>query len=230
MRLQLGAKKIDFEFFDAVDGRSGDNAALPNYSDDYCVRTWRRPLTQGEVGCFASHYRLWKRCLELNETIIVLEDDIVIGNDFRESVEIAASLIDRFDFIRLSGITDVRHQSIPLNLPAPWKIVRFQRGPMGTQGYVLSPSGARRLLEHAKRWNLPVDNYIDSFWQHGVLSFGLLPSPISVRFDIPSDISLAGVSPSLQNRRRVWRPKRFVVRKIDDLKRFWFNIRQIWST
>jgi hypothetical protein len=44
---------------------------------------WRDPLlghkfTKGEVGCVLSHYHLWKICVEINESIIILEDDIVI--------------------------------------------------------------------------------------------------------------------------------------------------------
>lgn len=34
--------------------------------------------TPGVKGCFYSHYRLWQKCVELNEPIIIWEDDIVL--------------------------------------------------------------------------------------------------------------------------------------------------------
>jgi len=30
----------------------------------------------GVIGCFYSHYNLWKRCVELNEPIMIFEDDV----------------------------------------------------------------------------------------------------------------------------------------------------------
>jgi GR25 family glycosyltransferase involved in LPS biosynthesis len=32
----------------------------------------------GTIGCFASHYNLWKVCVDLNESIIVLEHDSIV--------------------------------------------------------------------------------------------------------------------------------------------------------
>ena len=39
---------------------------LPGYKDPY----HGRPLTKGELGCFLSHYNIWKevRCLDRHQT------------------------------------------------------------------------------------------------------------------------------------------------------------------
>ena len=42
----------------------------------------KTPLTKGEVGCFLSHWRLWEKCIELNEPILILEDDAVCTDRF----------------------------------------------------------------------------------------------------------------------------------------------------
>lgn len=34
---------------------------------------------RGELGCYASHYLMWQKCVEINEPIIILEDDIKIS-------------------------------------------------------------------------------------------------------------------------------------------------------
>lgn len=53
--------------------------------------TWRDPfknrrITKGEVGCFLSHYQAWQKVIELNETTIIFEDDILIDRwDWKEN-------------------------------------------------------------------------------------------------------------------------------------------------
>jgi GR25 family glycosyltransferase involved in LPS biosynthesis len=42
------------------------------FSDEY-RDSMRNP---GEMGCFDSHYRLWEKCVELNEPIMIFEDDV----------------------------------------------------------------------------------------------------------------------------------------------------------
>uniref|UniRef100_A0A671XQU0 procollagen galactosyltransferase n=1 Tax=Sparus aurata TaxID=8175 RepID=A0A671XQU0_SPAAU len=46
---------------------------LPGYSDPY----HGRPLTKGELGCFLSHYNIWKEIVERGlDTSLVIEDDL----------------------------------------------------------------------------------------------------------------------------------------------------------
>ena len=44
-------------------------------------------MTPGELGCFASHYLLWEKCLELNEPIVVIEDDAQLEECFDDSMK-----------------------------------------------------------------------------------------------------------------------------------------------
>jgi hypothetical protein len=37
----------------------------------------------GIQGCFYSHYRLWQKCVELNEPITIWEDDIVLSRPYQ---------------------------------------------------------------------------------------------------------------------------------------------------
>ena len=56
--------------------------------------------------------------------------------------------------------------------------MRFDKGPQGTVAYALTSGAAATLLEHASTWREPVDNYIDSFWVHGLLPIGVIPYPV----------------------------------------------------
>jgi hypothetical protein len=51
--------------------------------------TMSRP---GVQGCFLSHWMLWKKCIELNEPIIILEHDAIIQN-YWSPIEIDNSVI-----------------------------------------------------------------------------------------------------------------------------------------
>jgi hypothetical protein len=60
------------------------------YKADRCWRdpNWNRRLTQGEIGCVLSHLELWKKCVELNEPILILEDDVIpLVDDWKEKLE-----------------------------------------------------------------------------------------------------------------------------------------------
>lgn len=51
---------------------------------NYTITRW---LTrQGARGCLASHYTLWKRCIELNEDIIILEQDGIFLREWDDSI------------------------------------------------------------------------------------------------------------------------------------------------
>ncbi|WP_025452269.1 glycosyltransferase family 25 protein, partial [Helicobacter pylori] len=42
----------------------------------YALKYHAKFMSLGELGCYASHYSLWQKCIELNEAICILEDDI----------------------------------------------------------------------------------------------------------------------------------------------------------
>ena len=69
------AKKfgLELEYFDGIYGNDGNEVF-----EKYGVKKFRRFVKRdspGRLGCAASHYLLWKKCLELNETVLVLEQD-----------------------------------------------------------------------------------------------------------------------------------------------------------
>lgn len=223
MQRRLGDLGLEYDFIRAIDGSAGEHVVFSNYRDEFCIKSWCRPLTSGEIGCFASHYLLWQRCVSNNEPMIVMEDDVDMSPQLVEVIRLLPGLSD-LGYVRLAGTAARPFRIVPRNLPAGWKLVRYLQGPMGTQCYVLYPKGALRLLGKADTWRLPVDDYIDSFWTHGVPCLGLLPAAVSVKEGIESTISSGGLSPSALMRDRVWRPKRFIARNVGDIRRRWANL------
>jgi len=223
MRVQLDSLGLNYKFFPAIDGRAEEHLQFTNYRDEFCLEAWRRPLTPGEIGCFASHYLLWQRCVERNEPMIVMEDDVDISPRFVEAIKLLPGL-DYLGYLRLSGINFPRNKIALTKLPAEWEIVRFLERPMGTQCYALFPGSADKFIKNSARWTLPVDNYMDSFWLHNIPCIGLAPFQVSIPRTIASTISSDGVSPSTQMRTRVWRPKRFLARGVSNFRHGWGNL------
>ncbi len=103
IKRQLDALNVEFEFFDAIDGRAEPPHSLfKNYS--YFKRLWftsGRMPSKGELGVYASHYLLWEKCLKLNEPIMVLEDDAVIQNIFPSFISHIFDKVKEYGFLRL---------------------------------------------------------------------------------------------------------------------------------
>ncbi|EJB51256.1 putative lipopolysaccharide biosynthesis protein [Helicobacter pylori Hp H-24] len=58
-------------------------------------------LTLPELGCYLSHYLLWKECVKLDQPVVILEDDVTLESNFMQALE--DCLKSPFDFVRLYG-------------------------------------------------------------------------------------------------------------------------------
>lgn len=174
METRLRQLGIDYEIFPGVDGQDSTPEQLPEYDADRCARRFGAPLNPGEVGCYASHYRAWTECLRRNRPLVVLEDDVTLSSAFPEVLALAEERIADHRMIRLAGTFERRFRVIE-SITESRQLVRFSRGPRGTLCYAVSPEGAQALLAGAQTWMEPVDDYLDRFWYHGVVSKGILP-------------------------------------------------------
>jgi len=117
--------------------------------------------TPGVKGCFYSHYNLWKKCIELNQPIIIWEDDIVLSKKFHnvswEDVLIVAlghpAKSDKY----MHYLTD--------STGTPRAEPYHQSSMPGCCGYAIKPSAAKKLVEVYSNTYLPADNAIN---QHHV--------------------------------------------------------------
>jgi len=89
---------LEFEFFSAIDGRVSE---ITGYDNERRMKEKGHALTLGERGCFASHRALWKKCVSLQENMLILEDDIGLSDDFLAFFITADSLTSQYEYIRL---------------------------------------------------------------------------------------------------------------------------------
>ena len=105
------------------------------------------------VGCSLSHIALWRKAVELDEPIIVLEDDVRMDKDFMHTA------ISRIP----AGVDHAAIVYLPFadrsDCGTYWCNVQPRKGFGGTQMYYITPRGARILLEQA----LPIVSQIDVY-------------------------------------------------------------------
>lgn len=180
--LQLAKQNIKFEFFPAVDGKVDTIYKKSHYRNFNRLLRYARPLSDSQIGCFASHYSLWQKCVELNQPIVVLEDDIYLREDFVDKVDFCLTRIAQYHYIRFMGAFPRPTQEIEPGIKC------YLKAPTGTQGYMLDTFSAKQLLKFAKQWVEPVDNYMDKFWVHGLRPYVLEPEIVYTQHVFASSI------------------------------------------
>jgi hypothetical protein len=82
-----------------VDLKAVENLTHVTQRCKFSLAESQKMLRPGVLGCFYSHYRLWQKCIDLNEPIFIFEDDgnkdgIAIGLDMFMHPEIDYKMID----------------------------------------------------------------------------------------------------------------------------------------
>ncbi len=96
-------KKINFEFFEAINGNENPDFYLfKKHNAEKRFKYKGSKTTLGQLGCFASHYLLWEKCVKLNRPIIILEDDIIINSDFCDVYSFLNSKDNIYEFLYLT--------------------------------------------------------------------------------------------------------------------------------
>uniref|UniRef100_T1I615 Glycosyl transferase family 25 domain-containing protein n=1 Tax=Rhodnius prolixus TaxID=13249 RepID=T1I615_RHOPR len=132
---------------------------MPGYKDPY----HKRPMKLGEIGCFLSHYNIWKEVVDKEyDIVMVLEDDVRFEPFFNQKMH---SLLDEMK--RLSFKWDLVYlgrKRLDEGSEEPVEGTKFlvwAGYSYWTLGYLLSHSGATKLLAQKPLQNiLPVDEYL----------------------------------------------------------------------
>lgn len=175
---QLDRPGVEYQFFDAVDGRKGEHPLLARLNYARFLSQHGRPALAGEVGCYASHYLVWERCLALNEPIVVMEDDFELGADAVESLAVASQLAEQYPFIRLEDTT--KKPCVLLWRKGKYQLVRFLKIPQCLTCYQITPEAARAFIQASSEFSYPVDVFIRNQYLHRVPICGLTP-PVVIK-------------------------------------------------
>lgn len=193
---QLDCLNLNFSIFNAVNGKESKHP-LFNMYDDNLSQTYRgKSLSKGQLGCYASHYLLWQKCIELNHPIIILEDDALIyPKPFMDIVNNIELLTKKYECIRLFDNKRPHFFKLKQMILSHTSIYKFSKGHMSTTGYLLTPSGAQKLLQHSNKWYMAVDIYMDRFWVNQLECYGTVPACLTNDPIFDSDIGYGKKAP-----------------------------------
>jgi len=121
----------DLEIFDAIDGRKHSLQEYGLFHTTLKRKARDAFLRPGVVGCFLSHYLIWKKCLDLNETIGIFEQDIVFQNPNNNQIQFSEVL--RLDKPEKTGKN--------YGTGVWWE---------GSHAYFVTPLGAKKLISWAQ--------------------------------------------------------------------------------
>jgi glycosyl transferase family 25 len=138
------------------------------------------PMTAGELGCYSSHFAVWREFLASpHHQLLVLEDDVVVdwgylefllGHDFEKMGIRYLRLFAK----RPSSFRHVVTQFLEFN----HDLIQFTGYVWGTQGYLLTRAGAEQFVQHLRRVRRKLDSQMDRTWVHGVANLAVFPFPI----------------------------------------------------
>lgn len=195
MDKQLTQLGLPYCFFDAIHGaRNPDHPLFKKYNDKKRARLRGSgaSLRLSQLGCFASHYLLWEKCVQARKAIIVLEDDAILLPEFMSFYENAAAFASRYGLVWLQPSRKIADQAgLVLETIGPFTVKKFAKGFSGATGYLLTPEAAQTLLDYCAEWIYPVDNTMDRFYDHKVEAIGLAPACLMQDDDFESAINVA---------------------------------------
>lgn len=132
----------DVEYFEGING-------LQHSLDEYNLvrnpkhrKSRKAFLRPGTVGCLLSHYTLWKKSIELNEPICILEHDVTIHAPFPE-----IEFKDVYKFVK-------GPETKPTQIGLWWA---------SGAGYCVTPQGADKLVTFADtKGVMPADTMLNT--------------------------------------------------------------------
>lgn len=112
----------------------------------------------GVIGCFYSHYMLWKKCVELDEPIMIFEDDVKFFRKW-EPIEWDDVLVLSLGKSSFHDNPWKTYLENPSGYPQPitWRSFSMP----GASGYAIKPKAAKSLVKFYNKFFYPADNAIN---------------------------------------------------------------------
>lgn len=180
-----------WRILDASDGTAGD----PPYDDVRSLEITGRRLTRPELGVYESHVKALRTFLRegTQSHLLVLEDDVLVDFEFTWEDLISAMTEAGIDYMRLYS-----RRAPPARHVQYWRnrwLIRYRWEPLGTQAYLVSRSGAEKMIEMLSPIVREIDQQIDRYWEHGLLPYTLHPHPV-IELSSPTSIPVRNAPPS----------------------------------
>ena len=111
-------------------GVDGTKTSLSEYNiraSKITKKCFRYMQRAGTIGCFLSHYNLWKYCVDTQSTISIFEHDVNFSKQYQEKSQST-------DVLKYEGFNKAK----PIPCGNWWE---------GARAYTIKPTGAKKLLD-----------------------------------------------------------------------------------
>lgn len=163
-RTRQSAKNVGYnepiEKFEAVLPTEWQTVLLGGMENEHNAYFQRYKRPDNVAACFASHYLLWKKCVELNEPILILEHDAIFKDNIPD--------IDFKMCINLGRPSYIQPHQVVYEEPSYGVHKLVQKNFLGHHAYAIKPEAAQILCQDAESRHLDAnDIFVNSdryFW------------------------------------------------------------------
>lgn len=203
---------IDFERFSAVDGKELSSDEIEDfYSFEQNKALYKKTMSNGEVACYLSHFKLWKQIVDEDlDYAIILEDDFELNPYFSQVHQALAQLKD-WDYIRLANPTRKIKITERIAIDKTFELVRFNKTPINTLAQAVSNKGAKQLLLNFKKIARPIDVDLKHCWEKEIDVIGINPPIVLSQNRFESDISKMSQRSGRERKSNTYQNIKFVI-------------------
>ncbi|WP_353476537.1 glycosyltransferase family 25 protein (plasmid) [Salipiger sp. H15] len=204
MEEQFTRLPLPWHFFDA----HGSLVNLaPRYDPATLYHKFGRTLSVPELGCWSSHYTVIEEFLQRGSSdyLLVFEDDVIFDTAFALPALVDLCRARGIHYMRLFGMYYA--DAVRLSFFFDRSIIRYKSSPAGAQSYILSRTGAERMLAALGEIEATIDLAMDHFWKTGLPIYAVFPFPVIERYS-PSSVPMQAATPLDRMNEAIWTANR----------------------
>lgn len=167
---------LPWTFFDG----STDLDSGLRYDSRRAMRLGGRSLTGSELGCYSSHYRLWRALVDDlgADRYLILEDDVVADWPFLERLANAPPDEVPWPLLRLWFTIPAPTRKVHGPFFETYQVTELLKHGYGAVAYLIDKRAAAKLVAALSEVVSPVDLAMEQAWRHGVRNLALFPFPV----------------------------------------------------
>lgn len=175
----LMKSKIPYERISGFDASKEDLSACPLDVEAFRKNHGRLAPRKGEIGVYQSHIKAIQKFFESDkEFAIIFEDDVILDENFTESIDQLLKWNEAWDVVPLfhfhsgGSVAIKKNQGLELTV--------FFAHISSAAAYILNKKAAKKLLENLKQQKACIDHSLFEAWVHGLKLRGISPMPVNL--------------------------------------------------
>jgi len=189
-KIKKNLSKFSFNncFVNSIDG--SENINSKNYNDSLRRLFLGRSLLNKEIAIMETHKKALNKIIHSKVPYnLILEDDVEIPLHFEKILKKILSVEYKWDLIRFIDKPKFKQQKgrIVLKIDKNYSLVRFPKLPGGAYGYLVSQSGAKKILDISSSYYHPIDILFGQTWKKNLNSIFCVPG-IIIHPPVPDEI------------------------------------------